>query len=175
MKFAISFSVDSCLLVFSDLGLIPDLVVGLFPLVRAHSVPDLFGGLKDLFPSACWGRDLFGICILSSSFHCGRIFYSSGLTHVSICWLVSSRLASSSLEDLEGLVRSSFLLFRKEYVSGWFHSMICPFCSFFPRKFLPVPSLCPLAGSFADYSEADFPPVFSEESLLLLAGITILW
>ena len=53
MKFAISFSVDSCLLVFSDLGLIPDLVVGLFPLVRAHSVPDLFGGLKDLFPSAC--------------------------------------------------------------------------------------------------------------------------
>ena len=125
MEIAISFSSFSCLLVFSDLGLIPDLVEGLFPWsepLYSRSTWRFKGFISFRLPRLGLFWDLF--FYPPQSFSGDFLFLWS--SHVCFCWVVS-RVASASLEDLEGLVRSSFPLFRKEYVSGWFHSMIsCP-------------------------------------------------
>ena len=87
MEIAISFSSFSCLLVFSDLGLIPDLVEGLFPWsepLYSRSTWRFKGFISFRLPRSGLIWDLFSI--LLSLFR--EIFYSSGLLMlVSAEWL----------------------------------------------------------------------------------------
>ena len=87
MEIAISFSSFSCLLVFSDLGLIPDLVEGLFPWsepLYSRSTWRSKGFISFRLPRSGLIWDLFSI--LLSLFR--EIFYSSGLLMlVSAEWL----------------------------------------------------------------------------------------